>query len=64
MVHARKTVILSRSHITSFMVDNMKADPPWAEDIFERLFVVAVDWESPEMLGELLELAYDQAAIH
>ena len=56
-------LIISFSHNTSFMVDNMKADPPWTEDVFERLFVVAVDWESPEMLGELLELAYDQVAI-
>lgn len=42
-----------------FMVDNIEDDPPWAEDVFERLFIIAVDCESPEMLEELLELAYD-----
>ena len=41
------------------MVENIKDEPPWPEDVFERLFIIAVDCESPEMLEELLELAYD-----
>ena len=57
-------ISLSCSHINSFVADNMKAEPSWAEDVFERLFVVAVDCESPEMLSELLELAYDQESDH
>ena len=41
------------------MVENIKDEPPWAEDVFERLFIIAVDCDSPEMLEELLELAYE-----
>ena len=38
------------------MVENIKDEPPWAEDVFERLFIIAVDCDSSEMLEELLEL--------
>ena len=41
------------------MVNNIKDGTVWAEDVFECLFMVAVDYESPELLEELLELAHN-----
>ena len=42
----------------SFIVINMEEENLWTKDVFEKLFMVAVDYESTEMLEELLHLAY------
>ena len=40
------------------MSQNVKTQPRWPEEVFERLLEFALDWDSPEILEELLQLAH------
>ncbi len=45
--------------VLKFAEDNVHTDPPWYENVFEELFIKTVELDLPEILRELLELAYD-----
>ena len=46
-----------------FASQNAKSHPAWPENIFESLLKTAVDWESQDILEDLLELAHQSGCV-
>ena len=44
---------------SSFVVANIHGEDNWLEEVFEELFMVAIDYDSIQMLKELLDFAFD-----